>query len=54
VSELVHAEAQAGDLDAVRQRMAVLAELRPIVDSTCRANGYEPPILCTPDELMGD
>lgn len=29
------------------------AELRPRVEEACRARGYEPPILCTPDELMG-
>lgn len=30
------------------------AELRPKVERACRDNGYEPPVLCTPDELMGD
>jgi len=29
------------------------AELRPLVEETCRSSGYTPPILCTPDELMG-
>lgn len=29
------------------------AELRPIVEQACRDSGYTPPILCTPDELMG-
>ena len=29
------------------------AEIRPKVERTCRDNGYEPPVLCTPDELMG-
>jgi len=29
------------------------AELRPRVERTCRREGYEPPVLCTPDELMG-
>ncbi len=29
------------------------AELRPKVERACRDNGYEPPVLCTPDELMG-
>jgi len=29
------------------------AELRPIVEQACRDGGYTPPILCTPDELMG-
>lgn len=30
------------------------AELRPKVERACRDYGYEPPVLCTPDELMGD
>lgn len=28
------------------------AALRPQVERTCREAGYEPPVLCTPDELM--
>lgn len=30
------------------------AEKRPLVESACRLAGYEAPILCTPDELMGE
>lgn len=30
------------------------AEYRPRVEETCRTHGYEPPALCTPDELMGE
>ena len=30
------------------------AEYRPRVERTCRAYGFEPPVLCTPDELMGE
>ncbi|HXU29751.1 MAG TPA: type II toxin-antitoxin system VapC family toxin [Thermoanaerobaculia bacterium] len=30
------------------------AEKRPLVEAACRAAGYEAPILCTPDELMGE
>jgi len=30
------------------------AALRRRVEEVCRAQGYEPPILCTPDELMED
>jgi predicted nucleic acid-binding protein len=30
------------------------AEKRPVVEFVCRRAGYEPPILCTPDELMGE
>ena len=29
------------------------AELRPTIDQVCRDRGFTPPILCTPDELMG-
>lgn len=28
------------------------AVTRPKIEATCRAWGYEPPIICTPDELM--
>jgi hypothetical protein len=30
------------------------AELRPRIERACRALGYEAPVLCTPDELMGE
>ena len=30
------------------------AELRPQIEAVCRGEGYEPPILCTPEELMGN
>ncbi|HEV7668920.1 MAG TPA: type II toxin-antitoxin system VapC family toxin [Thermoanaerobaculia bacterium] len=30
------------------------AEKRPLVEAACRVVGYEAPILCTPDELMGE
>ena len=30
------------------------AELRPRVEQVCRERGYPPPVLCTPDELMGE
>jgi len=29
------------------------ASLRSRIEQICRDNGYEPPIICTPDELMG-
>jgi hypothetical protein len=28
------------------------ASLRPGIESVCRKHGYEPPIICTPDELL--
>lgn len=28
------------------------AAMRPRIDSVCRERGYEPPIICTPQELM--
>jgi len=30
------------------------AELRPRIERVCRERGYSTPILCTPDELMGE
>jgi hypothetical protein len=30
------------------------AELRPRVEQVCRESAYRPPVLCTPDELMGE
>jgi predicted nucleic acid-binding protein len=29
------------------------AELRPMIERVCRTAGFEPPVLCTPEELMG-
>lgn len=29
------------------------ASLRERIEQTCRAAGFEPPIICTPDELLG-
>ncbi len=30
------------------------ATLRVQVEATCREEGYEPPVICTPEELLGD
>ena len=30
------------------------AALRPKIEAICRTHGFEPPIICTPQELMGD
>jgi hypothetical protein len=30
------------------------ATLRESIGSVCRENGYEPPAICTPDELLGE
>ena len=30
------------------------ARLRPGIERICREHGYRAPVLCTPDELMGD
>ena len=27
---------------------------RPIIEAVCRHAGYDPPIICTPEELLGD
>jgi len=29
------------------------AEMRPHIERICRAHAAEPPVLCTPEELMG-
>jgi hypothetical protein len=28
------------------------AAMRLRIESTCRANGFQPPVLCTPEELL--
>ncbi len=35
-------------------RHIVNASLRPAIERVCRDAGYEPPILCTPEELLED
>ncbi len=30
------------------------AEMRKGIDSKCRLAGFEPPVICTPDELLGE
>jgi hypothetical protein len=30
------------------------ARMRTRIETVCRESGYEPPIMCTPEELMGD
>ena len=30
------------------------AAMRSQIESVCRSAGFEPPVLCTPEELMGD
>ncbi len=30
------------------------ARLRSPIESVCRENGYEPPKICTPDELLAE
>ena len=30
------------------------AEMRARIGAVCRDAGYEPPVICTPEELMGD
>ena len=33
-------------------RHIVNAALRPAIEQVCRDHGYDPPILCTPEELL--
>jgi hypothetical protein len=28
------------------------AALRPIIEQVCRSHGFEPPVICTPEELL--
>ncbi len=30
------------------------AQQRPRIEAVCRALGYRPPVICTPEELLGD
>ena len=30
------------------------AEMQTAVTAVCRSDGYEPPVICTPEELLGD
>ena len=30
------------------------AEMRAKIGAVCREAGYEPPVICTPEELLGD
>jgi hypothetical protein len=30
------------------------ARMRPMIESVCASNGFKPPIICTPEELMED
>ncbi|SDX37246.1 type II toxin-antitoxin system VapC family toxin [Thiocapsa roseopersicina] len=30
------------------------ASKRPLIEAICEAAGYQPPIICTPEELLGD
>ena len=30
------------------------ASLRPRIEAVCRQSGYEPPVICTPRELLGE
>ncbi len=30
------------------------AQMRAKIGAVCRDAGYEPPVICTPEELMGD
>lgn len=63
VSEFVIAEAGLGHPEAAERRLAAIegimnctdianAATRPKIERTCRALGFDPPIICTPDELM--
>ncbi len=44
ISELVREEAAVGDRDA--------AAARPRIEAVCRDAGIDPPLLCTPEQLV--
>ena len=53
-SQLVVREAGIGDPEAARERLARLEELTLLeikIEAVCREAGYEPVIICTPEEL---
>ena len=60
VSQLVVDESSAGDPAAAEERLVVIegidllanATLRGKIERICRDAGYEPPIICTPQQLM--
>jgi len=68
ISQVVLRECQAGDalhvaIAAVHGMEYLLtrncthianATLRDPIESVCRRNGYEPPAICTPDELLAE
>ena len=47
ISEFVISEARAGDPLMATRRLEVL-------ERKCRLAGYNPPIICTPEELLGE
>jgi hypothetical protein len=56
-SEVVHREASGGDAKAAAERINVLSDLnnavlRPRIEQVCRESNFEPPVICTPAELM--
>ena len=46
--------AAAADLVTWNCRHIANAEMRAKIGAVCRDAGYEPPVICTPEELMGD
>ena len=59
LSEVVIAEAQRGDVQAVAARLAITKSL-PLLEVNAKANErvcesqhYDPPVICTPTEFLG-
>ena len=59
VSRSVIEEAAAVDAQVARRRLEIgkhiaNATMRSRIDAICRAEGYDLPVICTPEELSGD
>ncbi len=58
ISQVVIDECSAGDSTAATERLELLADManaetRVTIEQICRDCGYNPPSICSPDELLG-
>lgn len=52
ISELVAFEISRGDASAANERLKFVSDFPFLRITVCRDAGYEPPIVCTPEELL--